>query len=127
MDVECRAVETTPYCMSIILIVDDEPEIRESISDLLHVEGYLVLTASNGREALEKLSDPDRPPSLVLLDLMMPVMSGVEFLERVATDESVKHKPAIIVLSAYLTQAKLPEGCGVPPHLRIEKPFQTET
>jgi CheY-like chemotaxis protein len=63
-------------------LVDDDPDIRESMSMVLQAEGYVVETAANGAEALEKLR-VSPTPSLVLLDLMMPVMNGWRFLELV--------------------------------------------
>jgi CheY-like chemotaxis protein len=64
----------------VVLVVEDDPDIREVLEEMLDAGGHRVLTASNGREALSVL---DRVPSpcLVLLDLMMPVMSGFAFLE----------------------------------------------
>lgn len=67
------------FCKS-ILIADDNDDIRESIYDALSNEGYVVETACNGQEALEKLEKMDGP-TLILLDLMMPVMNGWEFLD----------------------------------------------
>ena len=59
---------------SVILIVDDDAESREVLSELLAREGYTVVCAENGRDALDYLSRSI--PSLIILDLMMPVMSG---------------------------------------------------
>lgn len=64
-----------------ILVVDDDADIRDALCDLLDSEGYAVLTASNGAEAL-KMLQRDAAPGLVLLDLMMPVMGGEELLRR---------------------------------------------
>lgn len=60
-----------------ILLVDDDDDVRDIMADLLQEEGYEIAHASNGREALSKM---DWAPSLILLDLMMPVMNGDEFL-----------------------------------------------
>ena len=57
-----------------VLVVEDDPDVRSALNDLLEAEGYEVETASNGKEALERLAE--HRPGLVLLDLMMPVMSG---------------------------------------------------
>ena len=64
--------------MNHILIVDDDPAIRDVVSDILEMSDYCVKTACNGAEALDHIRD-DRPAA-VLLDLMMPVMDGWEFL-----------------------------------------------
>ncbi|HEX7488066.1 MAG TPA: response regulator, partial [Anaeromyxobacteraceae bacterium] len=62
-----------------ILIVDDDRDIREGLADILGLAGYLVRTAANGKVALEEAQE--RRPDLIILDLMMPVMSGWKFLE----------------------------------------------
>ena len=59
---------------SVILIVDDHAESREVLSELLTKEGYTVVCAENGRDALDYLSRSI--PSLIILDLMMPIMSA---------------------------------------------------
>jgi CheY-like chemotaxis protein len=105
-----------------ILVVDDEEAIREVIGEIFSTRGYEIVTASNGREALEVLRDPQRRPGLILLDLMMPVMSGFEFLEQVRDDTTIT-PPPIVIMSAYLGEKKLPENCVVPPRARIQKPF----
>ena len=64
-----------------ILVVDDDAEIRESLSDLLSDEGHRVRAAANGKEALELLRQTPAP-CMILLDLMMPVMNGWQFVTR---------------------------------------------
>jgi two-component system chemotaxis response regulator CheY len=79
-----------------ILIVDDDPDIREALSQALEVEGYRVSTALNGRDAWEKLhSGP--APSLILLDLMMPIMNGAEFLVALRADAAFRDLPVVLV------------------------------
>ena len=77
-----------------VLVVDDDPDILEALSEILEVEGYDVQRARNGREALQRLEQG--LPDLVLLDLMMPVMDGWEFARSLAPGA----RPPIIVLSA---------------------------
>ncbi|MGZ6132389.1 MAG: response regulator [Myxococcaceae bacterium] len=77
-----------------VLVVDDDPDILDALSEILEVEGYEVQRARNGREALQRLERG--LPDLVLLDLMMPVMDGWEF----ARSLSPAARPPIIVLSA---------------------------
>ena len=64
-----------------ILIVEDNADIRETFRMLFELEGYDVTLAGNGEEALQQLDDEALEPSLILLDLSMPVMGGREFLE----------------------------------------------
>jgi len=85
-----------------ILVVDDDSAIREAISEVLQEDGYSVVTAANGQEAMAQLSAArDQPPGLILLDLMMPVMDGWQFLDRYAEDDTLPPVP-IIVISANL-------------------------
>lgn len=79
-----------------ILVVDDDEAIRETLADVLREEGYDVVLASNGAEALERLTWT-KAPNLVVLDLMMPVMSGWELLEAVQADERLKKIPVLVV------------------------------
>ena len=81
-----------------ILVVDDEPVIREVLSDLLTSEGYSVRTAENGAVALEELMRA--PYNLVLTDLKMPVMGGEELIARLAENNI---KKIVIVLTAFAT------------------------
>ncbi len=81
-----------------ILIVEDDPDLREMMAQLLTVEGYRPETASNGLEALEYLAHSGRP-AVILLDLMMPVMDGWEFRRRQLQDSRLADVP-VVVLSA---------------------------
>ena len=81
-----------------ILVVDDEPMIREVLADLLTSEGYVVRTAENGAVALQELME--NPYNLVLTDLKMPVMGGEELLARMAEN---RIKKLVIVLTAFAT------------------------
>jgi CheY-like chemotaxis protein len=82
-----------------ILVVDDDPDIRDSIAAALEIEGYTVLLAENGRVALDlllSLKESDFP-RCIMLDLMMPVMTGEEFLAAIEKDHhSLKIIPVIV-------------------------------
>jgi two-component system response regulator MprA len=84
-----------------VLVVDDDRDIREAMADALEAEGYRVATASDGLDALRWLrSQPDGPrASLILLDLMMPNMDGVEFRREQVRDQALQSIP-VILLSA---------------------------
>src|SRR6267143_402759 len=83
-----------------ILVVDDDPEIRESLSELLDHRGYSVLQAENGRRALDVLKAvPPQTPCLVVLDLAMPVLDGHQFLKYRAEDP-VLRRITVVVVSA---------------------------
>lgn len=79
-----------------ILVVDDDRNIRETLGDVLKFAGYRVELAENGERALEILRRGPLP-AVVLLDLMMPVMSGWEFLEFVETDETLRNLRVVVV------------------------------
>ena len=84
-----------------VLIVDDEPELRQLLTDVLESEGCRVARAANGAEALDRIAD-DRP-DLIVLDLMMPVLDGWTFINsytRIAGTEI-----PIISLSAVLSDS----------------------
>src|SRR4051812_39456009 len=79
-----------------ILIVEDDTELRETLGEILQEEGYHVAGVGNGREALDHLRQSD-PPCLILLDLMMPVMSGWEFRDQQRQDPDLAGVPVAIL------------------------------
>jgi CheY-like chemotaxis protein len=82
-----------------ILIVEDDPDIRSNLQALLELEGYRVLTATHGRAALDILAAVEKP-SLIFLDIMMPVMDGREFLKVAKNDIALAPIP-VVVISTY--------------------------
>ena len=84
----------------LVLVVDDERDIRDSLIETLEEHGYTAVGAGNGREALDVLRAQAERPCLILLDLMMPIMDGRGFRE-----EQLKHAAwadiPVIVVSAY--------------------------
>lgn len=78
-----------------MLVVDDDPSIRKMIMAALRRDGYEFLEASNGRDALQLMRDA--PPDVVVLDLMMPILSGWEVLQERQQDELLRTIPVIIV------------------------------
>jgi two-component system, chemotaxis family, chemotaxis protein CheY len=100
-------------------VVDDDPDILEALSEILEAEGFEIRRARNGKEALDRL-EPD-PPQLILLDLMMPVMDGWEFAQRMRQRPSVSSIP-LIVLSADRNVGSKAVDIGAVGHLA--KPFE---
>jgi len=80
-----------------ILIVDDNPEVRDALGALLESDGYRVLIASDGREALDLLRRLEVAPSLVILDLMMPLLNGWDFRAEQSRDPRIASIPVIVV------------------------------
>jgi CheY-like chemotaxis protein len=85
-----------------VLVVDDEEDIRATLLEILEGEGYTTAGATNGLEALELLRTSATAPRLILLDLMMPVMDGWEFLTRI-DDDSQLHRIPVALMSAHVS------------------------
>lgn len=81
-----------------VLVVDDDHDIRAAVTDILRAEGFEVVGAANGQVALELLAQGCRP-CLVLLDIIMPVLNGLEFLARLAEQPTLASLP-VVVMSA---------------------------
>lgn len=79
-----------------VLVVDDDPDVCETLQTVLEVSGYRVAAAANGLEALKTLRSGLRP-CLVLLDLMMPVMNGLEFRAEQRSDPAIAAVPVVVV------------------------------
>jgi CheY-like chemotaxis protein len=83
--------------MAVVLVVDDEFGIVTLLEDVLTDEGHRVLTATNGRQALERATG--EKPSLVVTDLMMPIMDGAALVMAMAADERLADIPVVIMSS----------------------------
>jgi len=105
-----------------ILIADDEPNIVAAVEFLLRRSGHEVYIARNGDEALRLVEQSC--PDLVLLDVMMPVMSGYEVCKRMR-DRADWHHIKIVMLSAKGRDAEVAKGMSVGADLYITKPFST--
>lgn len=102
-----------------VLLIEDDEEIRAALEDALQSEGYQVIAARNGAEGLRAL-ERSAGVSLVLLDLMMPVMNGYEFIDHVRESEDFRGIP-LIVVSANAERRRIEGADGV-----IHKPFDLE-
>lgn len=81
--------------MKTILVIEDQPDMRENITTILEMENYAVINAANGKEGLE--SARDEKPDLILCDVMMPIMDGHEFLRRMREDRTIAGTPFIFL------------------------------
>jgi len=79
-----------------VMIVEDDLDIRDALTQILEFEGYNVLSAENGQDALARLRDGEKP-SLILLDLMMPVMDGWQFRVEQQKDANLNTIPVVII------------------------------
>jgi two-component system, OmpR family, alkaline phosphatase synthesis response regulator PhoP len=100
-----------------VLVVDDEQDIRDMCAEILALEGYHVRTARNGKDALKEARE--HPPNLIVVDLMMPVMNGWQFLKAKQADASLAAVP-VVVLTAFADSHV--EGAAV----LLRKPFDLE-
>jgi CheY-like chemotaxis protein len=89
----------------VVLVVDDDPDIREAVADVLSDEGYPIEMASNGREALDVLRAGKSKPHLILLDLMMPELDGWGFMAELEKLPELSSIP-VIVFSAHGVNAE---------------------
>jgi CheY-like chemotaxis protein len=103
-----------------ILVVDDDAELNAAIQHALLDEGYEVITAANGREALNRLKEPASHPSLIVLDLMMPIMNGWQVLDIIARDRALQKIP-IILTSAFFGDRFVGD-----PYTMLPKPFSLD-
>ncbi|MFN8253185.1 MAG: response regulator [Ferruginibacter sp.] len=105
-----------------ILIVDDDPYILMSLEFLMRKNGYDVMIARNGTEALDLLNK--QVPHLVLLDIMMPDVDGYEICRRIKKTEKLK-SVKVVFMSAKTKEADIQKGYDLGASLYITKPFST--
>jgi CheY-like chemotaxis protein len=106
-----------------ILVVDDDSDIRDTLTEILGDEGYRVSSARNGREALAFLTAQTRP-SLILLDMMMPEMDGWRFRQEQQRNPDIAGIP-VVILSAHGNVREAALALGVADYLR--KPLRVES
>lgn len=94
-----------------VMIVEDDRDIREPMRELLEEEGYRVMCAATGSEALRLLSDGTLP-GVILCDLMMPNMNGVELIQTLR-EQKMKAADSIVILSAAANAEKTASELGV--------------
>jgi len=107
--------------MPSVLVVDDDPDVRGLLETYLELEGFDVQTATNGWDALQRLRNAR--PSVILLDLMMPVMDGVEFRRRQQEQPQIRDIP-VVCLSARHDARKTAAELGLTEC--VTKPFDLE-
>ena len=99
-----------------VLIIEDDEDIRDGIAALLEARGFRTRVAANGREARALVAETGRRPTVILLDLMMPVMDGQAFLEQQAGDPTLEGVPVLLVTAQSATRALgFPSVRGVVP------------
>lgn len=105
----------------LILIVDDDVDIRNTVAGILTDEGYRVAKAGNGQEALTYLTNPGAPrPALILLDMMMPIMDGPAFREQQVQSPELAAIP-VLTFTAFGNPADVSWAAG-----KLTKPLRLE-
>lgn len=112
-----------PEPQPVVLMIDDERNSRKVVKLLLEREGYRVLTAANGEEGLI-LAKVERP-GVILMDVLMPKMSGHEALRRLRGDEDTKEIPVIMV-TAKATEHDIAASFRLGAVFHVEKPYETK-
>lgn len=107
--------------MARVMVVDDEDVLLEMIATLIEDLGHESVSATSGQEALRYLKDGHEPPSLVISDVMMPRMNGVELLNAIRADTRLQSVPVVLMSAA-----------GRPAHAHnasffLHKPFELDT
>lgn len=95
-----------------ILVIEDDADVRETLKDVLEMQGFEVTTACHGGEGIEALEKTI--PNVILLDLMMPQVNGWQFLDLQRNDPRFNEIP-VIICSAYTESAKAIKPAGVIP------------
>ncbi|MDD3742063.1 MAG: response regulator [Lentimicrobiaceae bacterium] len=111
-----------PEQKAVVLLVDDEPEILELLNDLL-IEDYQVITAENGSEAWQKVVE--YTPDLIISDIMMPVMDGIELCRRLRDNFKTSHLPLILLTARAEIEDRI-AGLKAGADAYIPKPFHPE-
>jgi CheY-like chemotaxis protein len=104
-----------------VLVVEDDTDLRESLSQALQDHGFIVTQAGNGQQALDLLHSGVRP-GVILLDLMMPVLSGWQLRDALREDPALARIPQLVI-SAFVDEAEQ-VVLALPPDDCIRKPFQ---
>jgi CheY-like chemotaxis protein len=106
-----------------VLIVEDDEDIRETVCEVLAELGFVVDMQSNGQEAMDWLrASPTNRPDVIVLDLLMPVMNGYEFIEAVRGDSSLAALPIVLSTAVRPTRDEGPiSGIAV-----VRKPYELD-
>ncbi|NUO51971.1 MAG: PAS domain-containing protein [Polyangiaceae bacterium] len=103
-----------------VLVVDDDRDIREALTETLQDAGFAISTATNGADAIRVLGEMESPPAAILLDLMMPVMDGYGFLDARRNEAALSAIPVIVVTAGHgIDRGRLSDAAAI-----IAKPIK---
>ena len=112
-----------PEQMKTVLLIEDDLDLRENTTELLELKGYNVLVASNGQEGVERAKEAQ--PDIIVCDVRMPIMDGIEVIETLKSDPATKDIPFIFcTASAQEHEVLLGKQAGAA--LYITKPYDQE-
>jgi CheY-like chemotaxis protein len=104
--------------MPAILVVDDDPDVLEYVGDVLSQHGHVIVTATDGIDALDRLGAMPAVPCMILTDLMMPRMDGWQLVSAIEANPDWSSIPTVIMSAA-------PPTSGPPGRLFLRKPINT--
>ena len=110
--------------MAKILIVEDDPSLMMCTQEILQTAGYLVMTASTGQMALDWLTNSK--PDLVLLDVGLPDISGIEVCKKIKSDSSTRRIPVIVLTAFKDNQTKMQANLNAHADLFLNKPVENK-
>ena len=106
----------------LILMIEDDHEVGAAVSELLEMNGYRTSIARNGLEALSFLKNHSELPKLIITDLIMPIMDGLEFRERQLLLPEISHIPVIFTSGSLYAEPKIKQlGCVL-----FQKPYDLD-
>lgn len=111
---------TVDPALPLVLVADDDADIRALVAFRLRKSGYDVLEAENGSDALRLARD--RTPALAVLDWMMPGLTGIEVVEQLRADPATAHVP-VVLLTARVQEADMARGLEAGADAYLKKPF----
>ncbi len=114
---------TTPArCKPLVLVIEDDDDVREIVAVVLAERGYALLEARTGREGLQVARHAVLPPQLILLDIMMPDMDGLAFLQEAKRDPALAAIPVVVISAMRRRSDLLPAGVDA----WLRKPFELD-
>lgn len=109
--------------MALVLVIEDDPVVRENLEELFTFKGYQVLTSEDGQRGLQMAQN--KRPDLIISDIMMPELDGYELVQKVKESQFLSYTPVILLTAKTLTESKI-KGLEYGADDYITKPFNTK-
>ncbi len=114
----------TPHKRTTVMVVDDDPHVLATITDFLRFEGYDVVAASDGKQALDQLTSVR--PDIILLDVMMPGMDGGDVAQAIRARPALKNTPIIFSTAVVSKSEERAHGGNIGGESFLAKPFSLD-